>query len=129
MNDRSMRVTLWASVLLNGVGASLFAFPSSGFAGFLGLPTPASRLYSTLCALFVALFGAVYVWLARRPRIDRPLVGFAAITKAAVFMVFLIFWISGGVTTLGLAMVVPHLAVAGLFAWWLARTTTTRRVE
>lgn len=120
MNERSMRMTLWASVALNGMGAALFAFPSARLAEILGLPNPISRLYNTLCALFVGLFGAAYVWLARQPRIDHALVGFAAITKASVFTVFLVFWAQGGVTTLGLLVVFPHLVVACLFAWWLS---------
>ncbi len=119
MTETSMRATLWASVLLNGIGAALFAFPSSGIGAALGLPAPTPRLYNTLCALFVGLFGAAYVWLARQPRIDRPLVAFAALTKASVFTVFLVFWLKGVVATLGLLMVVPHLVVAGLFVWWL----------
>ena len=50
-----------------------------------------------------------------------PLVAFAAITKAAVFTVFLAFWLSGVVTTLGLLVVLPHLVLAAIFAWWLGR--------
>lgn len=44
-----------------------------------------------------------------------------AITKAAVFAVFLIFWRQGVVTTLGILVVFPHLVVAALFAWWLRK--------
>ncbi|MDX2044189.1 MAG: hypothetical protein SF097_23475 [Acidobacteriota bacterium] len=119
MTEAAMRMTLWASVLLNGVGAMLFAFPSSGIGAALGLPDPTPYLYNTLCALFVGLFGGAYVWLVRQPQLDRPLVAFAAITKASVFTVFLIFWLKGVVTTLGLLMVFPHLVVACLFARWL----------
>lgn len=119
MTEASMRRTLWASVLLNGTGAALFAFPSSPIGTMLGLPDPTARLYNTLCALFVALFGGAYLWLARQPHINRPLVAFAAITKASVFAVFLIFWLRDVVTTLGLFVVFPHLVVALLFAWWL----------
>lgn len=119
MTEAALRMTFWASVVLNGIGALLFAFPSSRLAESLGLPNPNARLYNTLCALFVGLFGAAYVWLARQPHIDRPLVGFAALTKASVFAVFLVFWLRGGITTLGLLVVFPHLVVAALFAWWL----------
>ncbi len=119
MNENSMRMTLWASVLLNAIGAALFAFPSSPLGARRGLPNPTPPLYNTLCALFVALFGAAYVWLVRQPQINRPLVVLAAITKASVFAVFLIFWLRGIVTTLGLLVVFPHLVVAALFAWWL----------
>lgn len=119
MNKNAMRKTLWVSVVLNGIGAALFAFPTSSFGALLGLPDPAARLYNTLCALFVALFGSAYVWLARQPQINRPLIAFAALTKASVFGVFLIFWLRDVVTTLGLVFVFPHLVVASLFARWL----------
>lgn len=114
-----MRIILWASVVLNAIGAALFAFPTAPLGALLGLPDPAARLYNTLCALFVALFGGAYVWLARQPQINRPLVAFAALTKASVFGVFLIFWLRDVVTTLGLLFVFPHLVIASLFAWWL----------
>jgi len=119
MTEAAMRVTLWASVLLNGVGAMLFAFPSSGIGAALGLPDPMPYLYNTLCALFVGLFGGAYLWLVRQPQLDRPLVAFAALTKASVFTVFLIFWLKGVVATLGLLMVFSHLVVACLFSLWL----------
>lgn len=119
MTEIAMRLTLWASALLNGIGAMLFAFPSSGIGAALGLPAPTPYLYNTLCKLFVGWFGGAYVWLARQPRINRPLVAFAALTKASVFTVFLIFWLKGVVATLGLLMVFPHLVVACLFARWL----------
>lgn len=133
MNEKAMRITLWASVLLNGTGAFLFAFPTLPISARLGLPAPASPLYNILCALFVSLFGCAYWWLVRQPQIHRPLVAFAALTKASVFAVFLIFWASGVVTTPGLLVVFPHLVVAFLFAWWLNQgrnaTTSERQNE
>src|SRR5437762_533027 len=75
-----MRSALWASVVYNLGGTLLFVFPSS-FGRLAGLPVPVPRVYTALLALFVALFGGAYAWLARQPRIDRPLVAMAALGK------------------------------------------------
>ena len=104
-----LRATLWTSVALNWGGAALLALPASLVGQLVGLPGSVPRLYSTLCALFVALFGGAYAWLARQPHIDRPLIAFAAITKAAVFSVFFILWLAGDLPGRSLMVVLPHL--------------------
>src|SRR5213596_3171269 len=72
-----MRSALWASAVYNLGGTLLFVFPSS-LGRLAGLPAPVARVYTALLAVFVALFGGAYAWLARQPRIDRPLVAMAA---------------------------------------------------
>jgi hypothetical protein len=121
-NDQSahgaFRKVLWVAALYNLGGASLFAFPAS-LGQLAGLPVPVAPVYSVLLALFVLLFGAAYAWLAMQPTIDRPMVGFAAIGKASVFVAAVILWAAGE----GSASLIPgatgDLIFAAIFAWWL----------
>ena len=116
--DHVMRRALWASVVYNLGGTLLFAFPSS-LGGLAGLPMPVPRVYTALLAVFVALFGGAYAWLARQARIDRPLVAMAALGKAGVFAVILSCWLLGEVPGRGVLAVSGDLAFAVVFAWWL----------
>lgn len=120
-DERAVRAALWASIPLNTVGAIVLGYPSSALGGALGLPGDVPALYSTLCAVFVAAFAAAYLWLVLQTRLDRPLIGLAALVKTSVFGVFLLFWLAGSVTDRGLWMVVPHAAVAAVFFAWLSR--------
>jgi hypothetical protein len=117
--DEIVRRALWISVAYNGSGALLFAFPSTVFGQLAGLPPDVPALYRALMAWFVVLFGGTYAWLARRPVIDRPLLGFAAIGKAGAFAVSLAAWMSGVLPLRGVLAVAGDLALAGVFAWWL----------
>ena len=117
--DRVMRRTLWVSVLYNLGAALAFAFPSSSLVRFAGLPNPVPPLYSAMVALFVALFAGGYGWLAVQPEIDRPLVAFSAIGKAAAFSTFLALWLLGDFPALGVLAGTGDLILAAIFGWWL----------
>ena len=119
MTNEMMRKALWATAGFNVLGALLFGFPDT-FGRLAGMPTGVPAVYRALLALFVLLFGGAYAWLARRPVIDRPLVGFAAIGKAGAFAVVLMCWIAGAVPFLSVAAITGDLVFALLFAWWLA---------
>jgi hypothetical protein len=116
--DRVMRRALRASSVLNFGAAFPFAFPDS-LGRLAGFPGPASPLHSTFLALLVALFGATYAWLARQPHIDRPLVGFCALGKAAFFAVAFVCWLLGALPGRGALAASADLLFAGIFAWWL----------
>jgi hypothetical protein len=120
-HDRIVRRALWASVFFNAGGALLFAFPET-IGSLVGLPAPVPRLYSVTLAFFVLLFGGTYLWLALQPRLDRPLVGFAAIGKAGFFVVALACWLAGEASGLGVVGAAGDLALASVFAWWLVST-------
>lgn len=113
-----MRYALWASALFNLGGAFLFAFPDS-LGQLAGFPGHVPRVYSALLALFVILFGGAYAWLARQPRIDRPLVALAALGKAGAFAVVLAFWVLGDVPVRSVLAMSGDLMFALVFGWWL----------
>src|SRR5206468_10589450 len=113
-----MRRALWASVVYNLGGALLFAFPAS-LGRLAGLPGPVPRIYPTLLGLFVTLFAGTYAWLARQPRIDRPLVAFAALGKSGFFAILFMCWLVGEAPGLGVLAATGDLGFAAVFAWWL----------
>src|SRR5262249_10180237 len=118
--DRLMRSALLASALFNASAALVFAFPSS-LGRLAGLPVPVPRVYTTLLAVFVLLFGVGYAWLARQAVIDRPLVALSALGKASVFAAILLFWILGDLPGRSALGAVGDLVFAAIFVSWLVR--------
>jgi hypothetical protein len=116
--DRFMRRALWLSVPYNLGGALAFAFPES-LGRLAGLPAPVPYLYAASLAFLVTLFAGTYAWLARQPRMDRPLVTVLAIGKAGFFAVVLAGWLLGEAPGIGVAAASGDLVLAGIFAWWL----------
>jgi hypothetical protein len=114
-----MRRALWVSVVYNFAGAFLFAFPASPFGRLSGLPDSVPAIYSSLVALFVALFAGAYCWLAMQPEIDRPMVALGAIGKAGAFTIFVALWMMGRYSGLGVISGSGDLILAAIFTWWL----------
>lgn len=115
--DLTIRRVLVAAAIFNFAAAAMILFPQS-IGRFADVPLAAPRFYSWLLALFIALFGATYVWLSRRPEIDRPLVGLAILGKTGVFLVALVCLMTGDITSRTFATAVGDLAFAGAFLWW-----------
>jgi hypothetical protein len=115
--DRVMRGALWTAVVLNLVGVLVFAPPALGF-GADRLPIPAPPFYAAQVALTIALFGGVYAWLARQPRIDRPLVVVGALGKLGFFVLALSYWAAGDLPARAALQATPDLMLALIFLWW-----------
>jgi ABC-type branched-subunit amino acid transport system permease subunit len=120
--DKIIRMTLWTSVPFNFVAAYSFAFPASFSGQMMGLPFEAPAVYSVLLAWLVALFGAVYGWLAMQTKIDRPIVTMAAIGKVGVFVLAALLWLSGQVQGKTVFVVSGDLIFGCVFFWWLVKT-------
>ena len=120
-HDRVIRGALRAAAVLNLLGLVVFLPPALGFAAHL-LPIPAPRFYAAQVAVTIALFGGVYAWLARQPRIDRPLVVVGALGKLGFFALALAYWLAGDLPGSAVPQAVPDLMLAGVFLWWIGRT-------
>lgn len=116
--DRLLRRALAVSAVFNFVGALAFAFPAS-IGQLAGFPMTTSSFYTTFLAFLVTLFGCTYAWLARQPRIDRPLVAFSALGKTGFFVLMLLYWVAGRAPALGVISASGDLVFAAIFAWWL----------
>jgi hypothetical protein len=114
-----LRPALWTAAFFNLVGTFLFAFPGSRLGQFAGLPIHAPAIYRALVALFILLFGCSYAWLAMQPTINRPLVAFGAIGKAAAFLIVVLLWARGAAPVTSVFAIVGDLVLAVVFFWCL----------
>ena len=120
MNRTSiMRSALWLGALFNFGAALMLAFPAS-LGQLAGLPPPGSLFYSWMLALLIGLFGGVYLWLAQRATIDRPLVVVAIVGKVGVFAVAVACWQLGQIPGRGVVPAIGDLIFGLVFLWWLA---------
>ena len=117
--EHVLRPALWTAAFFNLAGAVPFAFPASSMGQLAGLPTEAPVIYRAMTALFVLLFGGAYAWLALQPVINRPLVAFGAIGKAAAFVTVVVLWLRGAVAAGGVLAIVGDMVLALVFAWCL----------
>jgi hypothetical protein len=117
--DLFMRPSLWATFVFNLGGAYLLAFPTSALGQLAGLPAEVPLFYRIQLAMFVSVSGGAYAWLARQPRIDRPLVGLAAIAKFAFFAITFVLWLAGEAPGRGVIITCGDLFFAMVFTWWL----------
>ena len=114
-----LRPALWTAAFFNLCGTFLFAFPASRLGQFAGLPPDAPAIYRGLTGLFVLLFGCAYAWLALQPTINRPLVAFGAIGKAAAFLLVVLLWLTGSAPLTSVYAIVGDLVLAVIFLWCL----------
>lgn len=120
--DKIIRTALWISVPFNFLAAYSVAYPASFTGQLMGLPFEAPAVYSVLLAWMIALFGAVYAWLAMQKSINRGLVGAAAIAKAGVFINVALLWVSGHAAGMTVLFTSGDMAFAVVFVWWLLKT-------
>jgi hypothetical protein len=119
MPERLTRFSLWLAFAFNLLAAAVFAMPASTLGQWVGLPASVNPIYSVMVAFFVALFGCAYAWLARRPVIDRPLLGLGCIGKTGAFLIAASLWSSGEVSGLLFAVALGDLAFAAVWFAWL----------
>jgi hypothetical protein len=105
--------------VFNGSAVVFIAAPDTALGRLSGLPQQGPLAYRVLLALFVALFGGAYAWLAREPIISRPLVAFSAIGKVTFVLAALALAMMGETGGRTALVVLPDLAFAALFTWWL----------
>ena len=114
-----LRGVLRVGALFNFGAAAMLAFPTT-LGQVAELPPPGSRFYPWMLAMLVGLFGGVYLWLAQRPRIDRPLVAVAGLGKLGVFAVSTACWQVGEIPGRAMVPAVGDLLFGLVFLGWLA---------
>ena len=115
--DRVLRVALWATVALNLLGVYIFALPAFGRPSILA-PLSPQPYYAAQVAFTIALFCGVYAWLARQPRINRPLVIVGALGKLGFFLLAVAYWLTGDLPADVPLKATPDLLLAVIFLWW-----------
>jgi hypothetical protein len=123
MTNDVMRRALALTAAMNFLAAAIFAFPASGIGQLAGLPEPVPPLYAALVALFTALFGGSYAWLAGAPQIDRPMVVLAVVGKTSVVVLAVCFFLAGAAPARLVGLAGGDLVFAAIFTWWLLGTS------
>ena len=108
-----LKGALWTAALFNLGAALAFAFPLT-LGAAAALPD-APPLYRALTALFIALFGGCYAWLALQAQPSRPLLALGAIGKTMAFACFLALWLCDEASLLLMLGGVGDLAFAAIF--------------
>jgi hypothetical protein len=117
--DDIMRHALRVTAVANLGVAIVLAFPASLPGQLIGLPASVPAVHRLLLAYLVGLFGVAYAWLARQPRIDRPLVAVAAAGKAGAAAIAVGCWLAGRATGRSAVVFSGDILFAALFTWWL----------
>jgi hypothetical protein len=114
--NRVLRSALWASVAINTLGVVVFAPLAVGRPSPL-LPVPLSPFLAGQVGFVIALFGGVYFWLARQPRIHRPLLVVGGLGKLGFFSLAVAYAIAGVVPIQVAVSALPDLVLGALFLW------------
>lgn len=112
--DPLLRAALWASVALNALGVVVFAPLAVGRASPL-LPASPSPFLAGQLGFVIALFGGVYLWLARQPTVHRPLLVVGGLGKVGFFALSAAYAVAGVVPPQVALGAVADLVLGGLF--------------
>ncbi|TDU28622.1 hypothetical protein DFR24_2997 [Panacagrimonas perspica] len=115
-----LRASLWATAAANLGVALLVLLPQTLPGQLAGLPQePAPALYRVLLAVFIALFGFTYAWLAHRRVVERSLLMLGATGKLLAFLGVSILWCVGDISGRFALLMIGDLLFAALFFAWL----------
>ncbi len=114
-----MRNALFATAALNLIAGIGFLPPAAGVRALAGLPAGGDPLYLSMVALFVALFGVGYLWVAMANRPERLFIALGATGKLGFFLLVVGFWLAGSLPAMALPGGAADLGFALLFFRWL----------
>jgi len=115
-----LRIAMLATALMNFGAAILFLPASASSRGLAGFPEAAPAVYLATVALFVALFGAGYLWVAVTGHADPLFVGLSAVGKTGFVALLVGFALGGALPWRAPLVASADLVFAALFVRWLA---------
>ena len=125
-HERTIRIALWVSVVLNLLGLVVFVPAAIGMAAPM-VPVPAPRFYAAQVSLMIGTFGGAYLWLATQREIHRPLVVMGGLGKLGFFALAVIYWLAGDLPQAAVVQATPDLILATIFLWWASATRVGER--
>lgn len=128
VSDRALRTALWATVALNLLGVAVFAPLAIGRPSPL-VPIATPPYYAAQMTLTIGLFAGVYAWLARQPRIDRPLVAVGGLGKLGFFALTLGYGLAGVLPASMVFNALPDLVLGALFLVWVVNASDEGRIS
>lgn len=122
--DQIMRPALVVGAIFNLAAAAIFLFPDT-LGRTADLPRSGAVYQSWLIAVFIVIFAGLYLWLARRPVIDRQMIVLAVIGKLGVFLVSATCLLRGELSLKAFAPAAGDFLFVLLFVWWLVEPRHT----
>lgn len=116
---RWLRIAMFATGIMNVVGALGFLPEITAVRRLAHLPVDAPPIYLRTIAAFILLFGAGYLWTAVTGLTDRLFVAIGAAGKLAFVAVTAWCVLDGSLAAPALAAVSPDLGFGLAFAAWL----------
>lgn len=116
-----LRIAMLATAAMNLLGAITFLPAAGALRELGGLPVEAHPLYLTTIAVFIFVFGAMYLWVGLTGRADRQFIAIAAAGKLCFFAVLLWYGITGAISPQAALSGVGDLVFGSLFLYWLLR--------
>jgi hypothetical protein len=110
------RTLFTVAALFNFVVAALLVFGNAATWRLFGLASPPQEpLFVQLFAVFVALFGAAYLWIGFAPEGKRPLVQISAFGKLTIFVTIVLEHFAGNAPAMMIGPAAGDLVFAILF--------------
>lgn len=109
------RTLFTVAALFNFVVAALLVLGNATTWQLFGMAPPNETLFVQLFAVFVALFGGVYAWIAIAPEGKRPLIQLSAFGKLTIFATVVIEAIAGNAPVMMVGPAAGDLVFAILF--------------
>ena len=119
-----MRVVMFATAILNILGAVTFVPSARALRVMGGFPEVAPPLYLTTIGAFIGIFGLAYLWSAVTGRADRQFVAVAAAGKLTFFALLVRYWWAGLLTSKAAMSGTGDLVIGSLFVVWLLSRST-----
>lgn len=116
-----MRNALLATAVMNLFGAGLFLPSAEDLREIAGLPQAEHPVYLAVLAMFVALFGVGYLWVAVAGRAERLFIGISALGKISFVALLTGFWLGGTLPLRAPLLASGDLVFGVLFLVWLVR--------
>ena len=114
-----MRGALFATAVMNLVGAAGFLPSARALRAVAGLPEGEHPLYLAMASMFVLLFGLGYLWAAVTGRVDRLFIAISAAGKLSFFGMLVWFWAAGALPLRAPLTGTGDLVFGVLFLTWL----------
>ena len=120
--EKWFRNALFATSVVNMLGAALFVPANTFGRDLLGLPAPVPALYLWIIASWIAGFGVAYFWKALSQTHDRLFIAIGAFGKLTFFLILAVEWAAGTIPLTAAAGGLWDLVIGALFVVWLAKT-------
>ncbi|HLO84489.1 MAG TPA: hypothetical protein VK203_05650 [Nostocaceae cyanobacterium] len=113
------RYCLFATAIMNFMGAVVFALPLLGKGEIFKLPQNAHPFYLLIISAWIFIFGISYFWLALRAKPEPFYIAVVVACKVAIASLFLTFWLTGDIPLFTASAGFGDLFFALLFIYWL----------